>query len=561
MEETNDIFEAIASINEKLWIKNYDKGVKRHLPQPDTTLKDVLQHWVEVQPDKPHIIFKDHILTYKESNALACKLANSLLNLGCNKHDRISIILPNSPEIIISFMACYKTGMIAAAYNPRSTETEIKKNVMDNGAVAILVTAEYAEKAINIMREGTTSVRHVIVVNSIYDSKSEVDGVLDFYQLINKEVPTEPNIDVSPDDLQILLYTGGTTGLSKGCCVTNRAIIGHDNAFINWYLPALGDADWRILMCLPFTHALAINMGINWCLVAGGTVVVLETPTTDAIIETMNKHKPTIWVAVPALINQIVYHPRIEKSQICALRLVLVGSAPVPVETFATFKKYTNAFVIEGFGMTEAICAVTFNPTNKAKLGSIGIPFIGTDVLIVDTIYGNTVMPPNRRGEIIYRGPQTIKEYWNKPEETAYALRNGWMYSGDIGYMDEDGYFYIVDRKKDMINVGGFNVYPREIDELLYKHPKIYASCTVGAPEQRLGEVVLSFIVVKPNEKLDSEEVISYCREHLTAYKVPKYIVYVKDIPLTKANKPDKVFLKKEAHELISGKVDERNMA
>jgi long-chain acyl-CoA synthetase len=332
--------------------------------------------------------------------------------------------------------------------------------------------------------------------------------------------------------------------------VTNKAIVGHENAFINWYSPALAGSDWRMLMCLPMTHALGINMGINWCLVAGGTVILLETPTSDAIIEAMNIYEPTIWIAVPALINQIVYHSKIKKSKIGALKLVLVGSAPLAKKTFSTFKKYTNARVVEGFGMTEAICAVTFNPTNGGKLGSIGVPFIDTDVLIVDSKDGNTVMDPNQKGEIIYRSLHKIKEYWHKPEETAKAIRNGWMFSGDIGYMDEDGYFYIVDRKKDMIIVGGFNVFPREIDEVLFKHPKIFASCTVGIPDSRLGEVAMSFIVLKPNEVLKADEILAYCRKNLTAYKVPRLISFIKQIPLTKANKPDKELLKKTARDM-----------
>lgn len=542
-DDTN--FDETVAEYEKLWLKQYDEGVKRHLPESNLALKDVLLQWVAVQPDKPHIIFKDRILSYKESNALACKLANALLRLGCKKGDSISVVLPDIPEIIISFMACYKTGMIAAAYNPRSTETEIQANVIDNGAETIIVIDAHADKVINILRKGKTSVRNVIVVG--YSKKDiKVNSVFDFCQLIDKEEDIEPAIEVLPDDSQILLYTGGTTGISKGCCVTNRAIVRHNNAFINWYSPALCNADWRLLMCLPFSHALAINMGINWCLAAGGTVILVD-PTSDAIIEAMNKYESTIWVAVPALLNQIGYHPKVKQSKFWALKLVLVGSAPVAVDTFATFQKYTNAKVVEGYGMTEAICAVTFNPTNRGKLGSVGVPFVDTDVLIVDDKDGKTVMPLNQKGEIIYRGPQRIKEYWDKPEETVNAIRNGWMYSGDIGYMDEDGYFYIVDRKKDMIIVGGFNVFPREIDELLFKHPKIYASCTVGAPEPRLGEVAMSFIVVKPGEKLTAEEVTTYCRTNLIAYKVPKFIEFVKEIPLTKANKPDKEALKKQA--------------
>lgn len=552
MGETDNNFEENVSRYEKLWVQKYDEGVKRHLPLPNITLKEILQHWVAIQPDKPHIIYKDRILKYKESNALACQLANALLRLGCKKGDRLSIILPNIPEIIISFMACYKIGLTAIGYNYRSTEAEIKANVIDNGAETIIVTTDYAYKAISILREGKTSVRNVIVIDCS-EEQLKNNNVFDFYRLVDEEADTEPDIEVLPDDYQLLVYTGGTTGVSKGCCHSNRTIAGHAYAFINWFNPALSSADFRVLMCLPMSHAYGIHFGINWCLVAGGTVIVLDTPSSDALIEAMNKYEPTLWPSVPALINQIVYHPAVSQSKIWALKVVVCGGAPIAQDTLATFKKYTNAKVAEGYGMSEALDCITFNPINNGgKRGSVGLPFPDTDVLIVDIQDGTTLMPPNQRGEIIFRGPQRIKEYWNQPGETAHAVRNGWMYTGDIGYMDEDGWVYIVDRKKDMVNVGGFNVFPREIDELLFKHPKIFASCTVGAPEPRLGEVVMSFIVVKPNEKLTSEEVIAYCRGSLTAYKVPKIIAFVKEIPLTKANKPDKNALKKKAREITA---------
>jgi long-chain acyl-CoA synthetase len=544
-------FEAQVAMYEPLWIKQYDQNVRRNLPEPKETLKDVLLKWVAVQPDKPHIIYKDRILTYQESNAAACRLANALLRLGSKKGDRLSILLPNIPEVIIAFMACYKTGIIAVGYNPRSAEAEIKANLADNGAETVIVTAAYADKVINILEKGETALKNVLIID--YAEKDQhKDKVFDFYQLIDKENDKEPDIEVFPDDVQILYYTGGTTGVSKGCCHTNKGIIGHEHAFMEWFAPAMGDADTRIIMNLPMTHGYGINCGINWCLVAGGTVIALDTADTDHILEAINNHEPTIWPSVPALINQIVYHPKVKESKIWALKLVVCGSAPLPVQSLLTFRKYTNAKVAEGFGMSEGINATTFNRiSDGGKPGSIGVPFPDTDMLIVDSENGQTLMPPNQKGEIIWRGPQLIKEYWRNPKETAYAIRHGWLYSGDIGYMDEDGYFYIVDRKKDMMDVGGFNVFPREIDELLCKHPKIFASSTVGVPEPRLGEVPMSFVVVKPGEEMSKEDVKTYCHDNLTAYKVPRYVEFVDAIPLTKNNKPDKELLKKRGKKIV----------
>lgn len=553
-------FEKYVAKYEELWLKQYDKAVKRNFPEPRIALKDVLINWVAVHPNKPHIIFNDRILTYDESNAIACKLANALLRLGDKKGDRISIILPNMPETVISFMACYKTGMIAVGYNPRSTEAEIKNNVNDSEAVTVIVSNKFADKVIHMFQEGETTVKNVIVID--YDNENRLENIYDFYELVNQEEDIEPNIEVYADDVQILLYTGGTTGVSKGCCHTNKGIIGHEYGWLNWYRPALEDSDIRVIMGLPMTHGYGINCGINWPLVAGGTVIILDSPATENIIDAMNKWEPTVWPAVPALINQIVYHPKVKDSKIWVLKMVVCGSAPLAVSTFQTFRKYTKAKVGEGFGMSEGINCTTFNRiSDGGKPGSVGVPWPDTQVLIVDLEEGKAVMPPYEKGEIIWRGPQLLKEYWEKPEETAHAIRNGWLYSGDIGYMDEDGYFYIVDRKKDMIIVGGFNVYPREIDELLFKHPKIYASCTIGSPEPRLGEVAKSFVVVKPGEKITADEIIAYCRESLTAYKVPKLIEFIDEIPLTKNNKPDKEKLKRQERERLYGSLKKSELA
>lgn len=548
---TENDFEKQVAMYEPLWLKQYDESVRRNLPEPDQTMKEVLLKWVSVQPDKPHIIYKDRIMSYKDSNAAACRLANALLKLGCKKGDRLSIMLPNIPEVIIAFMACYKTGIIAVGYNPRSAEAEIKGNLLDNGAETVVINAAHADKVIDILKNGETKLKNILVVDYGENSKPD-ENIFDLYELINKEEADEPDIEVFPDDIQILYYTGGTTGVSKGCCHTNKGIIGHEHAFMEWFGPAMDGADTRIIMSLPMTHGYGINCGINWCLVAGGTVIALDTANTDVILEAINQHEPTIWPSVPALINQIVYHPQVGKSKIWALKLVICGSAPLPVQSLLTFRKHTNARVAEGFGMSEGINATTFNRVSDGgKPGSIGVPFPDTDMLVVDAVKGEEVMPFNQKGELIWRGPQLIKEYWRNPEETAYAIRNGWMYSGDIGYMDEDGYFYIVDRKKDMMDIGGFNVFPREIDELLAKHPQIFAASTVGVPDSRLGEVPMSFVVIKPGEKLTAEDVKHYCHDNLTAYKVPRYVEFVDEIPLTKNNKPDKERMKRMGREIM----------
>jgi len=537
-------FDESALQEEKMWLTKYDGGVERTLPVCELTIKDTIQQLVAANPHQAHIIHHDQVLTYQESNALACKLANALIKLGCRKGDRISIILPNIPEIIISFMACYKTGMIAVGFNPRSTEAEIRSNVDNHRAETVIVNRENADKIIKLMNEKETSIKKAVVLG--YSEDSNEDHVYDFYQLINNEEDIEPDITIFPEDFAILLYTGGTTGISKGCCHTNRALIGEQKALCNWFASALKKQEARNLMCAPMTHIMGINFGINWGLINGGSVVIVDTPTTEKIMDAINQYEPTMWATVPALMNGLIHHPDIKESKIGSLEIVIYGGASTAREIIMQFKKISRAKLIEGYGMSECVGLATMSPVaTEGKLGSIGIPISDTDVLIVDPIDGTQVLPPDLKGEIIIRGPQVIKEYWECPEETAHAIRNGWLYSGDIGCMDKDGFLYLVDRKKDMIIVGGFNVYPREIDELLFTHPKIFEACTIGIPEYRLGEVPKSFVVLNPGETLSAEEVRAYCREKLIAYKVPKIVEFVDSIPKTKVQKPDKEALKR----------------
>jgi len=537
-------FDESALQAEKLWLRQYDGGVERTLPTSELTIKDTIQQLVAANPHQAHIIYHDQVLTYQESNALACKLANALIKLGCSKGDRISIILPNIPEIIISFMACYKTGMIAVGFNPRSTEAEIRSNVNNHRAETVIVNRENADKIIKLMHQKETSIKKAIILG--YSEDSNEDHIYDFYQLINNADDIEPNITVLPEDFAILLYTGGTTGISKGCCHTNRALVGEQHAFYNWFASALKKQETRNLICAPMTHIMGINFGINWGIINGGSVVIVDTPTTEEIMEAINQYEPTMWATVPALMNELIHHPDVKGSKIGALEIVIYGGASTARETIMQFKKISRAKLIEGYGMSECVGLAAMSPVaTEGKLGSIGIPISDTDVLIVDTVDGTKVLPPEQKGEIVFRGPQVIKEYWEYPEETAHAIRNSWLYTGDIGYMDNDGFLYLVDRKKDMIIVGGFNVYPREIDELLFTHPKIFEACTIGIPEPRLGEVPKSFVVLNPGETLSAEEVRAYCREKLIAYKVPKIVEFIDSIPKTKVKKPDKEALKR----------------
>jgi long-chain acyl-CoA synthetase len=292
-------------------------------------------------------------------------------------------------------------------------------------------------------------------------------------------------------------------------------------------------------------HSYGRACNIDLSLFSGGTIVLVAQPTTGNILETINKHEPNIWAAVPAMIHGIINHPDTTKSKIRSVKEVLSGGSPLAVEILKKFEEMSGAPVIEGFGLSEVPYAIAYNPVNGLhKPGSVGVPMPYVDIRIVDVETGTKDMPTGKPGEMIFKTPQKVSGYWHNPEETANVLRDGWLYTGDIGYMDEDGYIFIVDRKKDVLLCSGFNVYPREIDEVLYTNPKILDACTIGVPDEKRGETVKSYVILKQGESITEQELIAYCRERLAPYKVPKILEFIDQLPRTSLGKPDREALR-----------------
>lgn len=305
--------------------------------------------------------------------------------------------------------------------------------------------------------------------------------------------------------------------------------------------------EFRTLCAIPLNHIYGYNTSVNVCLYKGGTIILVAQPTPDNLLEAINKHEPNIWAAVPAMIIGLINHPEIGNSKVKSIKGIFCGSAPLAVGTLHKFEELSGGRIVEGAGMSETINIYTVNPVRtKRKFGSCGIIWPDTDLVVVDVETGKKVLPRGEEGELIGRGPQFISEYWQNPDETAKTVRDGWLYTGDVVKIDEEGFVFIMDRVKDMIIVSGFNVYPRDVDEVLFKHPKIVEACTIGIPDEKQGESVKSFIAVKPGETLTAEEVNAYCREQLAPYKVPRFIEFVEAIPRTPVGKPDRKVLKEK---------------
>lgn len=534
------------------WESLYDEGVPKHFEYPDLPLKDWFNKWAAENPSKPYLLLGDVSIDYGTANSISRRLANALLNLGVSKGDRVAIMAPNVPQYILSLNALFKIGAIEVPTNPLYTIPELMLQFKDSGTETVIVMAAFADKAISIMKDPASPVKRVIVFQlpSAPVEIEAADNIYDFNQLVMAASDSEPEVTVTSSDIARLQYTGGTTGVPKGCVLTNAMIFSQAIRTTIWTTSAynlIPQEEVRTLCAIPLNHIYGFNANYSICLYSGGTIVLVAQPTPDNLLEAIQRHKPTLFAAVPAMIIGLNNHPDISKADVTSLKGIFCGSAPLAVEVMKEFERLTGGRIFEGYGLSETVNILTVNPVfTLRKYGSCGIVWPDTDLVVVDTETGTKVMPRGELGELIARGPQIISEYWNNPEETANAVRDGWFYTGDIVRMDEDGFVFIVDRKKDMILCSGFNVYPRDIDEVMYAHPKVLEACTVGVPDPKRGETVKVYVVVKPGETLTAEEIIAHCRSQLAPYKVPTLVEFIDAIPRTSVGKPDRKAL--QAH-------------
>ena len=363
------------------------------------------------------------------------------------------------------------------------------------------------------------------------------EGVHDFMDLVKRYPPTPPKTEVAFDDLAGLLYTGGTTGLSKG------VMLSHANLSINvqqlkaWIYDAK-DGQETVIGIFPIFHSAGFTAVMNHSIYRGMTVILVPRPEPGIVLEMTRKYRPDWFPCVPTIYVGLLNHPDFSKTDFSSIKGCISGAAPLALETIREWEKEVGATIIEVYGLTETSPLSHANPWGgKTKVGSVGVPITDTDCRIVDLETGTNDLPLGEPGEILLKGPQLTKGYYKKPEETADSIRNGWFFTGDIGYMDDEGYLFIVDRKKDMIIAGGYNIYPRDIDEVLFEHPKIQEACAVGLPDPYRGETVKVFVVTKPGEAMTEEEVTSYCRKKLAAYKVPKLVEFMDELPKSTVGK------------------------
>lgn len=541
------------------WESLYDEAVPRHFDYPETPLKDYFNKWAEKHPEKPYLIINDTQLSYGLCNSLARRLANALLAMGVKKGDRVAIMAPNVPQYVISLQALFKIGAIEVPANVLYTIPELDFQFKDSGTETVIVMAAFADKAIKIMQDPASPVKRVIAfqVTGLTTELEKITNLFDYNEIISAAEDKEPDIVVTGSDIAKLQYTGGTTGVPKGCVLTNKMLLSQAIRTTTWCTAGftlVPMEEVKTLAAIPLNHIYGYNGNVNACLFSGGTIVLVAQPTPDNLLDAINKHEPNIWAAVPAMIIELNSHPDIGTSKVSSVKGIFSGSAPLAVDTLQEFERLSGGRILEGYGLSETINIITVNPVfTLRKYGSCGMVWPDTDLVVVDLDTGTKVMPRGELGELIARGPQVMEEYWNNPTETANVIRDGWLYTGDIVRMDEDGFIFIVDRKKDMIIASGFNVYPRDVDEVVFAHPKVMEACTIGVPDPKRGETVKAFVVPKAGETITEEEIIEHCRQQLAPYKVPKLLEFINAIPRTTVGKPDRKALQAMEAARLSG--------
>lgn len=542
------------------WHRHYDYDVPTTIRYPRLPVHELVMIPAASQPDKAALYFYGTEMSFWDLRGLILRMANALGSLGVQKGDRVGIHLPNIPQYVISYYAALSLGAVVVNLNPMYTPGELVFMTRNTG-ITTLITFDMVAVAIRALVKEVDIPRVVITRATDYvkgmprSTSADLDmdaGWKHFSELLEGCASVKrPRVQVEPEDVAMINFTGGTTGLPKGAVLTHANLVAATIQCSFWGRAAMQmyPPERRFVMAvLPYFHVYGNIVVMNYSIFNCATQILVPRFNIDEMMDIMaNFSEIYFFPTVPTMINAIINHPRArEIGMDRKLKLLNSGAAPIPVELIEQVRDLGINFS-EGYGLTESTSLGISNPVlGLKKVGSIGIPFPDTDVKLVDIEEGREEVPPGQPGEIIIKSPLVMRGYWNNPEETARQIRDGWLYTGDIGKVDEDGYIYVVDRKKDMIIAGGFNIYPREIDEVLYSHPKVADAVAVGINDQYRGETVKAYVVLKQGETATPEEIIAFCREKLAAYKAPKMVEFRDSLPKSAVGKILRRILREE---------------
>ncbi|NTU82349.1 MAG: long-chain fatty acid--CoA ligase [Chloroflexales bacterium] len=529
---------------ERLWLRHYDAGVPHSIDYPRVPLYRLLDDAAGRAPRRPATSFFGKTLSYSALKDQSDRLADVLRGLGIASGDRVALLLPNSPPFVICYYGALKAGAVAVALNPLASPDELAAQLVDCGAETLITIPLFAATAARLRAE--TPVRRLVVArlaDYLPLHLSLAMGLREGRQLSGVPSPRPLELrallasspgsgfrpaQVDPSSLAVLLYSGGTTGAAKGVMLSHAACVANAYQIRAWgHL----EPDDRILAVLPLFHGYGMSVTMNAALLAGGQIILLPRFNAREVLQTIQRRRPTFFTGVPTMFMAFSKQRGLGRYKLDSLKGIFVGAAPLTQAIKEGYESRTGGRMIEGYGLTEAVTAIMANPyRGQHKLGSIGVPFPDVDVKIVSLEDGRD-LPPGEQGEIVLRSPSLMLGYYNRPQATAEAMRGGWLFTGDIGAMDEDGYFTITDRKKDLIIVGGFNVFPREVEEVLCQHPKVQEGVIIGVPDEYAGERIKAFVVLRPGEQATEEEIIAFLRERLTRYKVPATVEFRAELP------------------------------
>lgn len=544
------------------WVKYYEPGVPAQLDIPDHPLTWLLDQTTSRYPRHTALIYYGTKISYVQLSTLANRFATALLRLGINKGDRVAIALPNIPQYPIAFYGALKAGAVVVPTNPLYTERETQYQLADSGARAIIMLDMFYP-VVRAVRE-QTKLEHIIITRvsdflppalrllyPLSQRRAKVpeprltpqelhkDALLrDMAEMLKPR--TKGGVEVfnlppqaSGDELAVLQYTGGTTGLSKGAMLTHHNLLSNALQTFHWTPRAREGAE--IGLCVaPFFHSYGLTVGMNLAIYGGATMVLLPKFTAKEVVKTIARYRPTMFPGIPTMYVAIMREIKGHAKQINSVKYCISGAAPLPAKVQEDFERLSGGKVVEGYGLSETSPVTHCNPLNENCVnGSVGLPLPNIDAMIMDSETGKQ-LPPGEIGELMIKGPNVMQGYWNREQETEAIFHNGWLHTGDLGYMDEKGYFYIADRSKDLIVASGFNVYPREVEEVLYRHEAVEEAAVVGVPDEYRGENVAAAIILKAGFTASDEtraSIIAYCKRELTMYKVPKIIEFRETLP------------------------------
>lgn len=544
------------TLAEKPWLQHYPEEIPTSIDYEEQPLQYYLKRASEKYPDKLALHFMGKEMTYSQVYKEAIKLANQLRSLGVKQGDRVAIMLANTPQAVISYYGALFAGAVVVQTNPLYVEREIEHQMNDSGC-KVMICLDLVYPRVSKIQD-KTDLEHVIVTgikdylpfpkNLIYPfiqkkntgikvDLTYSDHLHSFTDLLEKGTETEIPLDIDPvNDLALLQYTGGTTGPAKGVMLTHYNLTVNTQQCEEWMYKMIPGEE-VVMAALPFFHVYGMTTVMNLSIRLGYKMIIMPKFDPKGILKAIEKHEATIYPGAPTMYIGLLNHPDISKHDLSSIKACISGSAPLPVEVQSQFEEITKGRLVEGYGLTEtAPVAIANLIWGKRKPGSIGLPWPDTDIMILSAETGEPAKP-NEVGEICIRGPQVMKGYWKLPEATQACFRDDWFLSGDMGYMDEEGYFFIVDRKKDMIIAGGFNIYPREVEEILYEHEAVQEVCVIGVPDPYRGETVKAFIVLKEGSEVTEEELDEFSRKQLASFKVPKYYEFRDELPKTMVGK------------------------